>query len=212
MAAFLGGIRIDSAAWLGARTLVVRFTSVYGAAFHYQLYAGRCRIGVTASKRQRRIAGELTPSAWPQHLTLAAVDPADRLKDFGTALPPRPYNRVRLKFSTSAWPDDAEHIDVVRGDEPGGAVNPETLVERLLYDTDRQYTVDSDPLPGSGDWNFEVFGRDSRRPDGNAGSKLAASQAVLAHPPDVALAGDGTRLSASVADQTATVSFTYPTL
>ena len=207
---FMGGHKILRAYWISDSALHVEFSSSYGSTYHYQLYAGRCLIGATSSPAQRLIVGHLQPADWPPHITLLAVDLDQRLTDYGNTLPPRPYNRVVLNFTASSWPADSKYIDVTGGTTPGGAVDDSNLIERLLYDTDRQYTVTTKPLPGTGTWNFEVFGRDSRLAAGNAGDVLELSQAVLAHPPDVALNSDGSRLSVSVESQTATITFSYP--
>ena len=207
---FMGGHLIRRVYWLSQTALRVEFSSSYGTNYHYQLYAGRCLIGTTSTPAQRVIVGHLQPAAWPPHLTLLAVDKDKRQTDYGDTLPPRPYNRVKLQFTASSWPADSKYIDVTGSATPGGAVVDSNLIERVLYDTDRQYTVLTKPLPGTGTWSFEVFGRDDRLANGNAGDVLELSQAVLAHPPDVALGSDGSRLAVSVASQTATITFTYP--
>lgn len=201
MAAYLGGCRIVGAAWLGPATLRVRFVTTYSDRL-YQLYAGRRLVGATAAADERAIVGPLVPSAWPEHLTLVAVEPADRLTDYGPTLPPRPYNRVRLRVAASGWPADSKYLEVTGGTEPGGAVDPDNLIDRVLYDTDRTYAIDTDPLAGSGQWSFAVAGADKL---GNAGSALAVAASVVAYPPDVAMAADGSRLTVSAAGGVLTV-------
>lgn len=206
--AYLGGFNLTSLSWAGTTAIRAAFTTTYGTSYLYQLYAGRKRIGVTADASDRVVLGQLQPSLYPQHLMLVAVDPADRFTDFGSQLPKRPFNTVRLRFSTSSWPADAKYIDITAGTVPGGAVDSDNLLTRILFDVDRQYEYVTPALSGSGTWNFEVFGRDSRRSEGNAGTALALSADVLAHPPDVALSSSGSRLTFSVAAGVATVGFT----
>lgn len=209
-APYLGGTRITGAEWLSAAALAVRFTSTYGSTYLYQLYAGRSLAGTTASPTARQVVGQIAPSQWPQHLTLLAVEPSQRLTDYGALLPRRPYNKARLRFQTSGWPSDARSIDVLAGTTPGGAVDADNRIARVPFDTNRQYAILTPPMPGSGQWNFEVIGRDDTLPEGNAGTALALSAQLLAHPPDVALASDGSRFGVSIENQQATVTFAYP--
>lgn len=203
-APYLGGLRITAAAWLGPATLRVAYASEWAGLCH-QLYAGRRLVGVSASTTARAIAAPFAAGAAPEHLAIAAVAPADRLVDFGPRLPRRPYARVRLAFEASGFPADAKFLDVTAGTAAGGAVDPANLIARELYDADGAYEVLTEPMPGSGAWNFEVRGRDGRPPDGNLGDPLALSAAVLVYPPDVALRPDGTRLDAAAAAGTLTV-------
>ena len=206
--AHLGGLAITRAEWLGTTALRVEFSTVDTGQL-FQLYAGRKRIGVTSDVSERAVIGQLQPSLYPQHLTLVAVDPADKETDYGDELPKRPYNCVRLTFTISGWPSDAAFVDVVGSTEPGGAVDQDNLLVRQPYDTDRVYTATTPALPGSGDWDFEVTGRDNRPSGGNEGPALELSANILAHPPDVALnESDGSRLSVSVAGGVATIGFT----
>lgn len=195
---YLGGLRIIGAAWISPTSLRVAYASTW-AGLLYQLYAGRRLIGVTESSTARSVAGPLDAGDAPEHIAIVAVGPADRLTDFGRQLPIRPYNRVRLTFAASGWPADAEFLDVRSGTVAGGAVDPTNRIDRLLYDDDGDYESITPPLAESGTWHFEVVGRDERPPDGNVGSPLALSAAVLCYPEDVALQSDGTRLTASAA-------------
>lgn len=206
---YLGGFRITSVAWLSSHAIVVAFSSSYGS-YIYQLYAGRSLIGVSRSPEARSVVGDLEPSDWPQHLTVLAVDPGNALTDYGPQLPLRPYNKVRFTFSTSAWPADAKAIELSAGTVVGGAVDPDNVVERIFFDTDGDFEIFSPPMPGSGQWNFEIAGRDNRPSDGNRGTALAVSAEVLAHPPDVVLQDDDTRFSVAVAAGEATITFENP--
>ena len=207
MLAYMGGFTITAAHWLSSEELQVRFTSTYGSTRYYQLYAGRSLVGVTMSREARSVIGTFKPSLWPQHITLLAVDSVDRLKDFGPGLPLRPYNKVKLRASAASYPADSEFLDVHAGTVPGGAVDANNRIQRVKYDIDREYELFTDPLPGSGTWNFEIAGRDDRPPDGNLGTALAISQEIIAHPPDMPLDDNGNRFSLSIASGTATFAF-----
>lgn len=206
MPALLGGTRILAATWFAPTGLQVRFSSTYGALRFHQLYAGRTMIGVTNAPTERTVRGTLKHSDWPQPLQLVAVLPDERLDDFGSTLPPRPYNRVQLGWTTSGW-TDAKKIEITAGTEPGGAVDPANVLTNLPFDTNRNFAYRTKPLPGTGEWNFEVAGIDVA---GNRGTGLSISAEIIAHPPDVALNPDGSRLTAAVAAGELTVSFTYP--
>lgn len=209
-APYLGGFKIKAIGWLGPQSVIVVFSSSYGSSYLYQLYAGRTLIGVTRGTGDRSIIGSLSPSEWPQHLTLLAVAPENRLTDYGASLPLRPYNKVKLTFSTSSWPSDAKLIELSAGTAVGGAVDTTNVLKRVFYETDGTFTIYSTPMPGTGQWNFEIAGRDDKPPDGNRGTALAVSADVIAHPPDVVLQDDNTRFSVSIASGTATVTFENP--
>ena len=208
MPAFLGGLAITSLQWASPRSLVCRFRSSHSSRWHH-LYAGRTRVGVT-QPGQRVLTAQLVPATWPEHLTLLAVDVAERLTDFGDSLPPRPYNRVRLRFTASTFPDDCEFIDITAGTEPESAVDADNRIGRILFAGDRQYAFLTEPLAGSGEWNFEITPVDSRPADGNTGTAVEASQSVLAHPPDVQLAADGDRFDVEIASAALTLTATLP--
>lgn len=207
MSALLGGFTITDARWLSPQGLFVRFTSIYSDRYH-QMYCGRTLVGVSASFAARTVQGVFQPSHYPEELQLVAVTADDRDTDFGLSLPPRPYNRVELGFTTSGW-TDAEEIDITAGDVPGGAVDANNLAGRIPFDSNRAYQFTTDPLPGSGTWNFNIQGRDKTLPSGNLGPALAASARIDARPPDVAFKADGSRLAATIAAGALTVGFTY---
>ena len=203
----LGGLRMLDAVYTSPTAIRVTFETTYDDQL-YQLYAGRMLIGSTGDLDERAITGQLVPSFYPQHLTIVAVDPAERFTDYGDDLPKRPYNRVRLRFTTSGSPSDIKFLDIEAAEEPDGAVVSGNRIGRLLFDTDRQYEFLTDPLPGTGNWAFEVFARDDKPADGNAGASLALDTDVLAYPPDVELAGDGTRFSVAIEAGELVASFT----
>jgi len=207
MSALLGGFQIIDARWLSPQGLLVRFTSIYTDHYH-QLYCGRTLVGVSASMAARSVQGTFQPSHYPEEMQLVAVTAGDRNTDFGLALPPRPYNRVELGFTISGW-TDAEFIDVTGGDAPGGAVDAANLLSRIPFDMNRAYQYTTDPLPGSGTWNFAIRGRDGTLPAGNLGPALAASAQINARPPDVAINSNGSRLTAAIAAGALTVGWAY---
>ena len=206
MPAYLGGLEVTSLTWASARSLVCRFTSIHTHRWHH-LYAGRTLIG-SCAPGQRLLSAQLLPARYPEHLTLAAVDIADRTTDFGDELPLRPYNRVRLRFTAASFPDDTEFLDITAGTEPGGAVDDDNRIGRLLFAGDQQYEFITDPLQG-GEWNFEITPRDNRPSSGNAGTPATASQSVLAHPPDVEQVARN-RLSVEVDAGVATITVIVP--
>lgn len=203
----LGGLRMLDAFYTSPLAIRVTFETTYDDQL-YQLYAGRLLIGATGDLAERAITGQLVPSLYPQHLCIVAVDPEDRLIPLGDDLPKRPYNRVRIRFTTSASATDIKFLDVVGSTEPDGAVDPDNLIERVIFDIDREYEVLTPPLPGTGNWDFEIFARDDKPADGNTGASLALSEDVLAYPPDVELQPDGSRLTVSVDTGVATIGFT----
>lgn len=211
MPPYLGGMRITSAEWLGTTALAVRFTSSWGRDYYYQLYAGRSLIGVTSSPLERQVVGQLQPTLWPQWIQLLAVDPAERDTDYGSDLPPRPYNKARVSFTASGWPADAKVIEVTAGTEPGGAVDPDNVVARELFDTNRVYRMVTEPLPGTGEFSLSVVGRDNRLSGGNVGTATPLTVNVLSQPPDVALDADDRRFSVEISGGVATVTFEVQT-
>ena len=202
---FRGGHKIISASWLDSHSLRVRFSTTYTDKL-YQLYAGRSLIGRSETPSARAVIGTLQPSLWPEHIQLLAVDPDDINNDYGALLPDRPYNRARVNVTTVGW-TDAKYLDVNAGLAPGGGVNADNRIHRELFDTNREYAFLTPTFPGSGTWNLEVFGRDDKPLDGNAGDAIALQVKVLSHPPDVQLRSDRTRLAVTVDAGDATVNF-----
>lgn len=207
---FLGGFALTGAEWLGTHALRITWSTTYGSDYHYQLYAGRTLIGVTTSTTQRQLVAQLQPSDWSQVLQLVAVTTANRLTDYGSLLPLRPYNRVRLVFTAAGMPSDTKWIEITSGTAAGEAVDTDNVLALLPFAGNRVYSWRSDPLAGSGTWNFAVAARDERPPGGNRGTALALSAAVLSSPPDVVPNSSGQRLTVTVADQEATITFTEP--
>lgn len=210
MPPYLGGHAIAAISWEGPFALAVRFETTYDDLCH-QFYVGRSLVGWTDSIGDRQILCNVQDSLWPEHCQLLAVDPTQRATDYGALLPPRPYNRVKLIGDTTGW-TDAKFLEVVAGTEPGGAVDTDNVIALELFDTGRERIIITDPLPGSGPWNFELAGRDLTRPDGNRGDPTAVSASIYAHSPDVEYLDDGySRLQATSNGTNLTVTFTEPT-
>lgn len=205
---YLGGLRITALEWVGTHSLLCSFTSTWGSAYQYQLYAGRTLAGVTPAPEARTVQGVVRPSLWPQHIRIVAVTSANRLTDYGYDLPPRPYNRVELSYTLGASAD-AKYVDITGGTVPGGAVDSDNLLDRRPYKAGAQ-SLRTKPLEGTGTWNFEVASRDDKPPLGNLSDPLEIAAAIRAHPPDVVQDVSGNRLSAEVAGGVLSVSFTEP--
>lgn len=199
----LGNCHITDARWIGPFDLRVEFVTEHTAKLH-QLYVGRSLMACTETFGDSVLFAIVQPSLYPQHLTLLAVEPSEKATDFGANLPPRPFNRVKVGFSTVGWPADSKLIVMTAGDTPGGAVNSENELLRIEHDIARSYEVIGPPMSGTGDWNFELTGQDKV---GNAGTAAAFEQHVYAHPPDVAFADDGTRFTAQASGGVLNVTF-----
>lgn len=205
---FLGGLAWTACEWISAHAIRVSFSTTWSTAYVYQLYAGRRLIGVSVSPSARQVIGQLLPSRSPQVLTLLAVDPEDATTDFGSLLPPNAYNCVALGFTAAGMPSDTRWLEVTSGTTPGGAVSSSNVLALIPFDVDRSYEYTTDPLDGTGTWNFEIAARDNRPNNGNKGTALAISAAILSIPPDVDLRSDGSRFVLSITTQTLTVTFT----
>lgn len=206
-APYLGGHSITAMTWDGAQALRVLFETTYGTTYQYQLYVNRILAGYTLSTSDRSIVANVQPGEWPQHITLLAVDPAEVQTDYGADLPPRPYNQAKLTIDTTGW-TDARYIEITAGTEPGGAVDADNVLQKVLFDQVREYPYITDPLRGSGIWNFGAGGVDATEPDGNRGDVDTASVSINAHPRDVEYQEDGTRFAIAVGGGNLTVLFT----
>lgn len=206
-APYLGGFRIVAASWASASSIRVDFVSTYGSLYQYQLYAGRSLIGATTSTDERRIIAPLSWSLWPQVLAIVAIDPSTAGTDYGSTLPPRPYNKAIVNVATSGWPSDSRLVAIAWGDSPGGAVNYSNEV-RTLYDTDRTYQLTSLPTGPSGSYNFAAYGIDDKPVDGNRGTVTSLTADLLTMPPDLVVT-DGARFTATATSGTATITYEY---
>lgn len=204
----LGGFSITSAVWISQGALRIDYESNYTGVL-YQVYAGRTLVGVSDTAASTFVVAAVFASHWPQWITLLAVEPDDRLTDYGPQLPLRAYNRARLLWDTSGWNDDARYSEIAASPAPDDPVDETNVISLEEFDTDGSHTFLTDPLPGSGVWSFEIAGRDKRPPDGNRGDELELSTPLLSTPPDCLLHGDGTRLTASVAAGVLTLGFDY---
>lgn len=210
---FLGGHAITGISVEGPFALRVRFSTTYTDKCH-QVYIGRKLAGQTESPSDTEVICSYVPSDWPEHgPQLLAVEPGNKLTDYGALLPPRPYNSVKLKWTTSGWSPDTRFCEVTAGTEPGGSVDLTNVLQRVLFDADREYEYVTDPLPGTGDWDFEIAGRDATLPDGNRGTAASVSASIYAHPPDVDFTSDGyNRFELAAAAGELTASFTESSL
>lgn len=210
---FLGGHQVVGVSVEGPFALRVRFETTYDTMCH-QVYIGRTLAGQTESAGDREIICSYVPSDWPEHgPQLLAVEVADRFEDYGALLPPRPYNSVKLTWTTSGWSPDTRFCEITASTEPDEPVDLENVIQRVLFDTDREFEFVTNPLPGTGDWEFEIAGRDATLPEGNRGTAASVTASVLAHPPDVDFAADGyNRFELAAVGGELTVSFTESSL
>jgi hypothetical protein len=205
-----GRIGITRMEWFGESSLRAEFVSSNAGMFH-QAYLGRRLVGETPSADARAITIPAIASDVPEWLQIIAVDAVDLGVDHGTKLPPRPYNRVRLAWTTSGW-TDARLIEITAGRIPGGAVDDTNVLGRVMFDIDRAYDFDTEPLAGPGRraWNFAVAGRDDKPPDGNRGTAATISAEILSPPEDLALSGpDAARFSVDVVGQSLVAEFEH---
>ena len=211
-APYLGGIEIMAARAIGPDSFIVDFTSSYDADYQYQVYVGRTLAGVTDNPTERSVVAQFEPSGspeWPEHVTLLAVDLGERDTDYGADLPPRPYNRVKLTFDTTGIDPDTKLIEVCSGAGPGDSADSSNVIGTMLFDFEGEKEFITPQLAGSGEWEFEIAGRDGTFPDGNRGTALTITADVLAHPPDVLLLSDGERFSVAVTEGVLTAKVGY---
>lgn len=207
---YLGRIGISRAVYLGESSLQVQFVSDWTGMYH-QVYLGRRLVGETAAPSERTVTALVAPADVAEWLQVVAVDADELGLDRGERLPRRPYNRVRLAWDTTGW-TDARLIEVAAGTAPGGAVVATNVIERVLFDVNRRYELDTPALrgPGRREWNFEVAGRDETPPTGNRGTPTAISAEILSPPPDLAIANpDAPRFTGAVVSQALVLEFDY---
>lgn len=206
---YLGGFTITSMGWLGPRAVFVDFETTYINKFH-QLYAGKELIGVTSALAETRIVGQLDPSPSPRPILLLAVQPADRLTDFSSGFPPRPWNRFDLDWSGVGMPADTKEFIVTSGTIPGGAVDDSNELGRVPFTSaGLPYTFHTDPVDEGGLWNLRVRAIDNARPSGNVGTAANVSDTAYIHPPDVLMNASGGRLTATVVNGIVAIDFDY---
>lgn len=206
MAALLGGFTIVEIYWTSQFALNVRFETTYTDKL-YQLYYGRELVGVTTSTTERLVIGTIVTDINPDHLQLVAVDGANRLTDYGSTLPSRPYNRLRVAVDTDGWPADTRVVNLVSGENPGDAASETNVIASEVFDSDRVYNLKSRHFRKSGTFNLAAFGRDDKLPDGNIGDKAEFTASIIAYPADVFNRSDGTRFDLVVSEGVATATF-----
>lgn len=202
-----GQIKLTSLRWVGPAAIRVQFHSLHESARH-QVYAGRRLLGETEDIDQREIVVQYR-SASPEMFQVIAVDGDDRGIDHGSKLPRRPYSAVRLAVDTTGWPADTAFIDVFRSPLPGDEVDLTRHVARQLYEGEKTYQIELDPLPRTGTYEIEIAGRDNRPGGGNVGSPTTLSVPVIAFPHDV-LTVSGKRLSVTTEESQTVVTATLP--
>lgn len=192
---YLGGIVITSVIWDEPSVLRVDFTSTHSVStYKHQLYIGRQLVGVTDNSADRILFGTFTDFGIPEEVTVVAVDAAEHLTDYGDDLPSRPYARAKLTIVTSGWGSDKTTIEVSAGTEPGGAVESENIVAIETFVANGTYTIITQPMDASVEWNYEVVGRDGILPTGNRGTAVDISVDLLVYPQDVVSSETGPRL------------------
>lgn len=193
MSVLLDGVWIKSIGWMGRRSLIVEFGTIYTDRLH-QIYAGRCLIGHTRHVAERRIVFQFNPtSGTPAKLMLAAVSDGEGTVDYGDKFGRLPANRYVLSWSASGYPADADHFEITGSTEPGGEADPENVLKRLHFTGDGDYTWETPYLDGSGQHKFKITPRDNCTPAGNAGTATEVTVYSLLPPPDVAFRDDGSR-------------------
>jgi hypothetical protein len=204
---FLGGFRITKAGWAGANAVYVEFVSDSTTEL-FQLYAGRTLIGCTARPTERRVVGQLFASDAPYPLSIMRVTPLERLTDFGSLLPPFPWNRFRLGWSVAAPSADIDHFDVLAAPDAGEPFSEKPLAA-VPYRGVGDYSFTVPPIGRSGAWAYEIVPRDDAKPLGNAGTPLEVEVDALVPPPDVTPDADGNRFDLTVDAGNLVASFDY---
>lgn len=209
MAAYLGGMTIVKAGWLGQRSLFVEFVSDYTSGWLWQLYANRTLIGRTSSPRERRVVGQLLDAAVPAPLTLLRVDSANALTDYGASLPAQPWNRFALEWTAAGYPSDAHHFEVTGSLEAGEAVDADNVLANIPFTGNGPYRFVLPPLASAGDWSFAITPRDDALPAGNAGTVEEVTITAAVPPPDLPFDDEGDRFTLSAEAGVVTAAFSY---
>lgn len=204
----LGGFTITRAGWTGPHAVRLDFVAA-PTGHQFQLYANRTLIGTTDSPSERSIVGLLPPSEIPAPLTLIRVDRSQVLHDFGPELPPVPWNRFRLRWSTAGFPADTDHVDIVASPAAGEPYDPANIVAGVPWLGDGDYQYELPPIGGGGTWQFAAIPRDDAKPLGNAGTPAIVSIVARVPPPDVAEDEDGQRFSLAAVGGELTATFAY---
>ena len=209
-APYMGGFEITRIRYITQTELLIKFTTTYGSTYVYQAYRGRQLCGATSDVKDRALLALVPPADYPEPITVLAVTPGNRDTDYSASLPSsRPYTKAKFTIPTSGW-TDADGIEITTGTSAGGAVDMASIIDEVLFDSNRAYTFITRPLDGTGTWNFEIAGRDTTAVDGNRGTAASAAVAIISHPRDVNLDANGDRFTYSVASQQLTVTYDLP--
>lgn len=208
MTAALGGFEINTVEWSGHMSITVTVQTSY-ADRYFQLYAGRRLIGVSSSIGQTQVVGQLQPAHCPHCLTIVMCEEGDQLTDWGAFLPTRPFNQFQMGWQADDFPADAKWFELTSCAVADGAVDPDTVVAKVAYQGDGQYSFLFPPITAPGDWTYRVTPRDDAAPAGNAGDPADITEYALPYPPDILQADDGTRLTIVVNAGNTTVDFEY---
>lgn len=208
MTAFLGGFEITAVRRVGLAAVRVDVATDYTNRL-FQLYAGRKLIGVSSTAGVTFVVGQLQLAHCPHALTVVMVTDADRLTDFGSQLPPRPFNQFQISWQADSFPADAKWFELAAATAVDGEVDPDNIIARVAYLGDGDYQFTLPPVDEPGAWQYRITPRDDAFPAGNAGTPVTIEKEIYPYPPDVAVDAAGTRLTASVDDGVLTVSFEY---
>lgn len=206
---FLGGQTITGMGWAGRHAVFVDFVSQYTTGFLWQLYANRKLVGTAESPRQRRIIGQVVPSPVPYPLTLVRVSSDDVLTDYGSVLPSQAWNRHRLSWTAPGLSANTDHFDVISGNAPGEAPDPDNVIARVPYYGDVPYSYQLSAISEAGDWQFGIVPRDNALPLGNAGDETDVTVTVVVMPADLSQDINRNRFSLSAAAGVLTAHFAY---
>lgn len=207
---YLGGQTIVAAGWVGPRAVYVDFVSEYTSGWHWQLYAGRTLIGVTAASTSRQVVGQLVVDDAPAPLTLVRVDAANRTTNYGDLIPRQPWNRYALAWTASSYPADADHFQITGSPAAGEAVSDDNVIARVPFRGDGDYRFALPPLATAGEWDFRITPRDNALPSGNAGTPTDVSITAEIPPADLPLDDGGNRFTLAVEAGDLVAAFSYP--
>lgn len=207
----LGGFKITNVGWAGRSSVFVDLDAGDYTDKLFQLYVNRKLVGVTNVPSQRRVIGQV----WDAHLSAAplsvmAVDPIDRMTDFGDVLEEKPWNRYRLTWTVpEGYAVDCHHFDVLKASAPN--TDPTEVIAKVQYSGPRDYSLDLPAIPTNhpprADWRYAVVPRDDATTEGNAGTSTIQTVPALIYPADLLLQADGNRFGLSLDAGVLTASF-----
>ncbi|HEY0981464.1 hypothetical protein [Schlesneria sp.] len=200
---YLGGFQITDVGWLGPQAVYCDFDSPYVDGWLWQLYANRTLIGSTRLPSERRVVGQLVPSISPTPLTLVRIAVGDINVDYGNQIPRQPWNRFRLRWTTSGSANVARFA-VKRSAVPGGPAS--LFVAYVPFSGDGEYSFDPEPVDGSGVWTYAIVPEDTA---GSEGAPISSAVSVMLPPDDVSADDAGKRFTVNVSAGVSTVAFRY---